>query len=430
MSNSIREIRNDLLGDAYYEVKHPSGLTILVYPKKDYASTYAVFGTNYGSIDTFLKEKGGEAQALPEGTAHYLEHKLFESEELDAFTRFAETGAAANAYTTFDKTCYLFSCSSNFRENLKILLDFVQHPYFTEETVRKEQGIIGQEIQMYQDSPGWQVLFNLLRCLYHSHPVKIDIAGTVDSISHITADLLYGCYNSFYSLNNMVLAVAGNTTADEVLAVCNECLQTADPVYTERADYGEPADIVKPYIAQEFPVSMPILAMGFKETHGTPVRTLREKIITGLLLDYIAGDTSELYNRLLSEGLINPGFDYEYFAGYGYASVLFEGETKDPQKLADEIKAEIRRVKAEGIDPEAFERLRNMSYGKAIMGYNDVEDLANELVAAQFEGYHLFDEIGIYRSLTAADLEEQLQHQMNEEYCALSVVLPGKDEEL
>ena len=240
MSNSIREIRNDLLGDAYYECKHPSGLTILVYPKKDYASTYAVFGTNYGSIDTFLKEKGGEAQALPEGTAHYLEHKLFESEELDAFTRFAETGAAANAYTTFDKTCYLFSCSSNFRENLKILLDFVQHPYFTEETVRKEQGIIGQEIQMYQDSPGWQVLFNLLRCLYHSHPVKIDIAGTVDSISHITADLLYGCYNSFYSLNNMVLAVAGNTTADEVLAVCNQCLQTAGPVYTERADYGEP----------------------------------------------------------------------------------------------------------------------------------------------------------------------------------------------
>ena len=430
MSNSIREIRNDLLGDAYFEVKHPSGLTILVYPKKDYASTYAVFGTNYGSIDTFLKEKGGEAKALPEGTAHFLEHKLFESEELDAFTRFAETGAAANAYTTFDKTCYLFSCSSNFRENLKILLDFVQHPYFTEETVRKEQGIIGQEIQMYQDSPGWQVLFNLLRCLYQNHPVKIDIAGTAESISRITADLLYGCYSSFYSLNNMVLTVAGNTTADEVLAVCDECLQTADPVYTERADYGEPADIVEPYIAQEFSVSMPILAMGFKETHGTPVRTLREKIITGLLLDYIAGDTSELYNRLLSEGLINPGFDYEYFAGYGYASVLFEGETKDPQKLAEEIKAEIRRVKAEGIDPEAFERLRNMSYGKAIMGYNDVEDLANELVAAQFEGYHLFDEIGIYRSLTAADLEEQLQHQMNEEYCALSVVLPGKDEEL
>ena len=212
----IRERSNALLGDSFFEIKHDTGLRIFVYPKKGYSTTYAVFGTNYGSIDTFIKTVGNDATPIPEGTAHFLEHKLFESEELDAFERFAKTGANANAYTSFDKTCYLFSCSSNFSKNLEILLDFVQHPYFTQQTVEKEQGIIGQEIRMYQDEPSWQVLFNLLKLMYHKHPVKIDIAGTVESIAEITADTLYGCYNNFYNLNNMVLAVVGNTTVDEV----------------------------------------------------------------------------------------------------------------------------------------------------------------------------------------------------------------------
>jgi len=425
----VQEIRNEVLGDSYFEIQHPSGLKIVVYPKPGYASTYAVFGTNYGSIDTFLKTRGSDARAIPEGTAHYLEHKLFESEELDAFARFAKTGASANAYTSFDKTCYLFSCSSNFEENLKILIDFVQHPYFTEATVQKEQGIIGQEIRMYQDSPGWQVLFNLLRSLYHNHPVKIDIAGTVESISHITAELLYECYDNFYNLNNMVLSVAGNTTVEDVLRIADEVLEVKDPVYVERADYGEPVEIVRPYVEQTFPVSMPVLAMGFKEHWDTPVRTLREKLITDLILDYLAGDTSPLYNRLLNDGLVNAGFDFEYFTGYGYAAILFEGETADPEKLAEEIRKEVRRVKAEGLDPEEFERLRKMNYGKSIMDYNDIEDLANVLVSAEFEGFRLFDELEIYRTLTIEEVEAQLEHQLNEEYSALSVILPGKGEE-
>ena len=253
MANVI-EHKNDLLGDAYYEVRHQTGLTILVYPKPGYSTSYAVIGTNYGSIDDALKVKGGEEKVLPWGTAHFLEHKLFESEELDAFERFAETGASANAYTTFDRTCYLFSCSSNFRKNLEILLDFVQHPYFTQQTVEKEQGIIGQEIRMYLDEPGWQVLFNLLRSLYHKHPVKVDIAGTEESISHISADLLYECYESFYNLNNMVLACAGNVTVDEVLDICDACLKETPEVFVERPDKGEPADIVQPSIAQAFAV--------------------------------------------------------------------------------------------------------------------------------------------------------------------------------
>ena len=181
-------IKNDILGEGYYSIDHKSGLKIFVYPKKDYAQTYAVFGTKYGSIDTrFKRSDKDEFIEIPEGTAHFLEHKLFESEELDAFQRYAKTGASANAYTSFDRTCYLFTCTGHFKENFEILLDFVKHPYFTEETVQKEQGIIGQEIDMYKDLPDWVCLFNMLSGMYHNHPVKIDIAGTKQSISQITA---------------------------------------------------------------------------------------------------------------------------------------------------------------------------------------------------------------------------------------------------
>ena len=423
----LKEIRNEVLGDSYYEVKHPSGLTIYVYPKPGYSSTYAIFGTGYGSIDNFIKTKGTEARPIPEGTAHYLEHKLFESEELDAFELFAKTGANANAYTSFDRTCFLFSCSGSFKENLEILLDFVQHPYFTEETVQKEQGIIGQEIRMYQDEPSWQVFFNLLRGLYQKHSIKIDIAGTQESISHNTADLLYDCYNTFYNPSNMVLAVAGNASVDEVLEVVEANLMDRPSVDVEREDVKEPKEPASPYIEEKFSVARPIMALGFKEDHETPVRSLEEMLIADVLLDYIAGDTSPLYCRLLDEGLINHGFGYEYFYGFGYACVIFEGETKDPQRLSEEIKKEIRRVKKEGLDPAEFERVRKANYGKAIMDYNDVDGLANELVAAHLEGFRLFDELEVYRRMTVADAEKQLASMMNEKYSSMSVVLPKEE---
>ncbi|MBS6163048.1 MAG: insulinase family protein, partial [Clostridiales bacterium] len=209
--NLIKEVKSARIGDHYYEVQHPSGLKILVYPKNDNNSTYAVFGTRYGSVDMAFHLKGEqEVHRVPAGIAHYLEHKLFESEDGDAFARYAKTGAAANAYTSFNNTCYLFSTTDQVYESLEILLDFVQSPFFTEQTVQKEQGIIGQEIRMYDDDPQWRVMFNLLECLYHTHPVKIDIAGTVESIAQITPEYLYLCYNTFYNLHNMVLCIAGN----------------------------------------------------------------------------------------------------------------------------------------------------------------------------------------------------------------------------
>ena len=423
---NIKEIRNDLLSDSYFEIEHDSGLKVLVYPKPGYSTTYAIFGTNYGSIDTVVKKVGEEGYTIPEGTAHFLEHKLFESEELDAFERFAKTGASANAYTSFDRTCYLFSCSSNFKENLEILIDFVQHPFFTEKTVQKEQGIIGQEIRMYQDEPSWQVMFNLLRLLYSKHPVRIDIAGTIESIAEISAETLYDCYNNFYSLPNMVLAVAGNTTVDEVLDVVSKTLEVKEPIKVERTDFGEPPEVSTNYYEEKLSVTIPMFTLGYKEKTESPL-TLKDKILTSILAEYIVGDSSALYESLFNEELINNSFGFEYFTGPGYRATMFAGESKDPKKVMEKINAEVLRIRKDGINEIEFERIRRKHYGRAIMGYNDVDGLANELVSSEFEGYHMFDEIEIYQTITLEEAEERLKDQFLPEYSALSVVLPKEE---
>ncbi len=419
----MREIKSEILQEKYYEINHKSGLKIYVMPKENYSSSYAVFGTNYGSIDTKFKLEGEkDFTTVPEGIAHFLEHKLFESEELDAFEQYAKTGASANAYTSFDKTCYLFSCSNNFKDNLKILLNFVQNPYFTAETVKKEQGIIGQEIAMYYDVPGWMSMFNLLRALYHNHPVKIDIAGTKESISKITDKLLYSCYNTFYNLSNMALAVVGNVDVNEVVSICDECLKYSEPIKIERAFDEEPKDIVQPYVEYKLDVSMSVFSFGFKEECKTAKRSLRDMIETNILLEIIAGETSPLYNKLLEEGVINESFSKEYFTGNGFEAVLFEGESNNPEKVSECIKEEIKNLRQSGIDASRFETVRRSLYGREIMEYNDIDGVANSMIYCSFNGYELFDSLEIYKEITVSDIEKRLQNMMKEEYSALSVV--------
>lgn len=421
--NNIKEIKNELLQDSYYEIDHKSGLKIFVYPKKNYSSAYAVFGTKYGSIDTCFRVGDGEYTAVPEGIAHFLEHKLFESEELDAFARYAKTGASANAYTSFDKTCYLFSCSDNFEDSLEILLDFVSNPYFTAETVQKEQGIIGQEIKMCNDDPGWESLFALLRAMYHNHPVKIDIAGTVDSISHITADLLYSCYNTFYDLSNMALAVAGNITVEQVLAVTDKMLKKCESKKIERHFEPEPETVVEDKVIRCLSVAMPIFTIGFKENIKTPCRTLKESMESAILLDIIAGRTSSLYEELLNEGLINTTFETEFFEGYGYSAHIFTGESDDCDKVRERINEEILRVQRDGVDREAFERIKKKHYGGYIMNFNDVDSLANSLVGDYFNGDGLFDRLAVIESITAEDIDNRLRTAINIENSAMSVIM-------
>lgn len=359
--------KKDCFGDTYYAATHETGLRIFVYPKEGYASTYAIFGTAYGSVDTtFRRSDEEELHTVPEGIAHFLEHKLFESEDGDAFSRYAKTGANANAYTSFDKTCYLFSCTENFSDSLEILLDFVQSPYFTAQTVQKEQGIIGQEIRMYDDDPEWRVMFNLLGALYHNNPVKIDIAGTVDSISKITDKLLYQCYRTFYSLNNMVLCVVGKVEPQEVFDLADRMLKPGEDFKVIKSFPMEPRPVVKDYVEQRFPISVPMFQLGFKEEAPAGRRSAKELADTQILLEILASEASPLYRRLLDAGLINSTFSYEYFELPGCASVLFGGESSDPKKVAEEINKEIASLRENGIAQDDFERARRAVYGRAI----------------------------------------------------------------
>lgn len=421
--NNIKEIKNELLQDSYYEIDHTSGLKIFVYPKENYSSSYAIFGTKYGSIDTCFKtEESSDYIEVPEGIAHFLEHKLFESEELDAFARYAKTGASANAYTSFDKTCYLFSCTDNFEESLEILLDFVSNPYFTPETVQKEQGIIGQEIKMCNDEPGWELLFSLLRAMYHSHPVKIDIAGTVDSISHITADLLYSCYETFYNPENMALAVAGNVTVEQVLKIADKMLKKKECKQIERKFQKEPAEVVEDTVVRNLSVAMPIFAIGYKEDIKTPCRTLKQSIESNILLDIIAGSTSSLYEDMLKDGLINTGFETEFFEGYGYSAHIFSGESTNYNEVRKRINREIERLMLEGIDRATFERIKKKHYGNFIMSFNDIDALSNALIGAYFNGDGIYDQIKILESITVEDVERRLREAFNTKNSSMSII--------
>ena len=420
----IKEVKNELLDEKYYDISHPSGLKIMVMPKPGYTSAYAIFATKYGSIDTMIQREDSEFYEIPEGTAHFLEHKLFESEDLDAFERFAVTGASANAYTSFDRTGYLFSCSANFKENLEILLDFVQNPYFTQATVEKEQGIIGQEIDMYKDVPDWEVMFNCLRNMYHNLPVRIDIAGTQESIAEITADTLYDCYRNFYNLNNMVLAVAGNVTVDEVLEVADRVLKPVEGKMAQRKVIEEPREVISNYSEEKLPVATPQFMLGFKESHEAPERTAKEEITMEILLDMLSGPSSDLYKRLFDAKLINSSFGFEYFTGFGYSCALFAGESTDPKKVAEEIKNEIRFRREKGFEPDAFERTKKKLYGRMIMGMNDVDEIANNMVISYFAGEDIFTDFETYKTVTMEDVTVLLNENLDEKYATLSVIMP------
>lgn len=427
MKTVINEIKSPRAGDSYYQIKHQSGLNMYVYPKQGYRSAYAIIGAKYGSVNNCFSCDGGEKITVPDGIAHYLEHKLFESAEGDAFTRYAETGASANAYTSFEKTCYLFSCTDKFDESFEILLDFVQDPYFTPQTVQKEQGIIGQEIKMYDDSPDWRVMFNMLEGMYHNHPVKIDIAGTVETIAEITAEKLYDCYNTFYNLNNMVLCVAGNVTVEQVLAICDRMLKPSEPHTIENYFEDEPYEIVEPYVEQSFPVSMPIFNLGFKERAG---RTLDEKKLaqTDILLSALASPTSALYRDLMDSNLINSSFSYELFEGPGYCAVIFGGESRAPKQAAEKIKQYIAAVKEKGLSDEDFAIAKKAVYGDVISSLNSVGSIANMIADYHFNGNELFAYIDAVATTEKADVDARLQEMLDVCNCTLSVVRNAEEE--
>lgn len=413
-------------GERCYYMRHASGLPIYVWPKEGYASSYAVFATDYGAIDTaYIDPETGKTVELPAGIAHYLEHKLFENEECDAFERYAKTGANANAYTSFDHTAYLFSCTQNLTESLEILLDFVQDPYFTEQTVEKERGIIGQEIRMCEDSPSRTVFCNLLTALYHRHPVRIDIAGTVDSIAEITPELLYGCYESFYDLQNMVLSVSGNVTCEQVEEVADRLLKPSRGNVPPRAPVAEPHTAAQARVEVRMPVAEPLFYLGYK----VPLDGVKSESATALaaaevLQEILGGRANPLYANLMRRGLINASFGLEYFDGPGYGVWILGGESQDPEAVCEAFRTEIARLKQEGITSEEFEAARNAVYGRLVSQFDNVESCGDLVLEAHFAERSPFAALDAVAALDVKAVQDRMERDFSEEAAALSLVLP------
>lgn len=416
---------NKAINERYYYAQHKSGLPVYVIPK-NHGTGYAVFGTNFGSIDNRFVCDGKEI-TLPDGIAHFLEHKLFENEDgIDTFKKYAEYGASANAYTSSDKTVYLFSATENMKESLGILLDFVTHPYFTDETVAKEQGIIGQEIRMYDDNPGWRLYFNMLTALYHKHPARIDTAGTVETIAEITPETLYAAYNTFYNLRNMALVVCGNMSPDEVLEVCDEYLKEAPVISPERIFPEEPETVYQKEISQKLSVSMPLFSVGIKDTDQPACgKALAKKQAEfEIILELLFGKASDFYTRLYESGLINSAFSsgYEAHTNFGFGEI--SGYSNDPDAVYKEILSEIELFKENGFDQEDFERVKRVFYAANIREFNSTDEIANEFIAHVFKGFDMLDYPEVVASVTLEDVTNRFRAAFVEDHIVLSKILP------
>lgn len=426
-----REIYSDILKEKIYFRKLDNGLEIFILPKKGYTKKFAIFGTRYGSIDNrFIIPGEKKVTDVPQGIAHFLEHKLFESEEEGVFARFSKLGSNVNAYTNFNSTCYLFSCTDKFHENLSILIDFVQSPYLTDENVEKEKGIIEQEIRMYEDNPNWKVFFNGLKAMYHNHPVKIDIAGTVDSIYRITKDELYRCYNSFYVPNNMVVFVVGDVDREKTYSTIEESLKSTYKKLEgeiERILPHEPIDVREKSIEEKLSVSMSLFNISFKNTDNflEEKELLRRDIETKVILDMVFGKSSRLYKRLYEDGLINENFESEYTFDVSYGHSIIGGESKDPNRIYDILCQEIKTIKRDGLNREDFERTKKKSIGQHISSYNSVEFIANTFTSYYFKGINLFDYIIELQNLDLERVSERFNNHFDLDKSVLSLINPN-----
>ncbi|MEK0153239.1 pitrilysin family protein [Tetragenococcus halophilus] len=429
-----KKVYSTLNEELYTEVLD-NGLTVFILPKREFHKAYGLFSTNYGSIDNEFAYQGEKRKKVPDGIAHFLEHKMFEKKEGDIFQEFGRLGASANAFTSFTKTSYLFSATDHIKDNLLTLLDFVQAPYFTPETVEKEKGIIAQEIQMYQDNPDWQLFFGLLQNLYPKHPLHIDIAGTVDSIDKITADDLYECYQTFYHPSNMILFVVGNIDPQETMSwVKNNQVgkNFADTREFYRYFPQETASDINSYSSKTMPVSRPKATLGvrgFQENlpKGDKAQ-LRFRTAMNLLLQLLFGNTSKNYLRLYQEGIIDDSFGFDFSLERSFHMANFSSDTGRPEEFLQEIEAILLNfANEEEVNEENLERLKKKMLGKYFQSLNSLEFIANQFTQDLFGTLTLFDLPEIIRSIQLQDCLDAGNCLLQKEAMASFCLKPEKE---
>lgn len=426
----MEKIEFSQLKEQLYHEKMDNGLEVYILPKPEFNKTFATFTTKYGSVDNQFVPLGEDKMIkVPDGIAHFLEHKLFEKEDGDVFQQFSKQGASANAFTSFTRTAYLFSCTSNLEQNLETLVDFVQEPYFSEKTVEKEKGIIGQEITMYDDNPDWRLYFGTIQNMYKNHPVKIDIAGTIESISHITKDLLYTCYETFYHPSNMLLFVVGPVDAEKVMTQIRENQAKKDyedmPEITRHFD-KEPETVAEQKQVLNMPVQASKAMVGLKtrkpERSGQDM--LRHELAMNIVLDLAFGKSSSYYEELYKNGLIDETFSYDYTEENGFGFALIGGDTENPEKFYDRIKEILLEVKSNGLQEEELERVRKKKIGEFLRALNSPEFIANQFTRYAFNDMNLFDVVDTLEKLTVADVKHVMDDMIHEESFTVCEVVP------
>ena len=416
-------------GDVLYSGTAANGLRIRVLPKKGFSGFYAVFATDYGGTYRRYTLDGVEYDT-PAGVAHYLEHKMFDLPDGDnALNLLTQNGADPNAFTSSDVTCYYFHCTRLFEENLRLLLHFVSTPFFTSETVQKEQGIIGQEIRMGEDNPGTANYYSLLNMLYRNHPIREKVIGTVESIAQITADTLYACHAAFYTPSNMVLCVAGDVDPDRILAIAEEELPAEEKSVPE-VSFGEPEDLlpVSQRAVLEMPVSTTQFLIGAKlrpEKRGPAL--FRQQLTASLAIRLLAGPSSPFYNRMYASGLLNRSFDADADFSNGAGTVILGGESRDPDAVLAALLEEVGRIGKEGIDPALFQRTRRAGIGSALRAMEDFDDVCVSLALDEFEGFCYLDYPAVMASIEKSECEAFLQDALRPEQLSLSILEAKKD---
>ena len=414
------------LGEKVFRRRLSNGLEVVVVNKPFHARRYAFFAVRYGGMDLRFR-LGGQWHDTPAGIAHYLEHKMFDTEEGNALQELAKNGAHDNAFTSNAITAYYVECTEKFYENLRILLSFVSIPYFTQESVDKEQGIIAQEIRMIEDDPDWRVYANLMDCLYRSSPVRVPVAGSVESIRQITPQPLYACHKAFYTPANMVLVCVGDMDPDRVAAEAEAILHRESGPAIDR-DYGAEESLAPSEKERTLTmeVSMPMFLAGYKcrpQSGGEAL--LRQSIIGDLACDVLFGDSSPLYTRLYEEGVINGSLGGNFDMLPGVAYLYVGGDAKDPRRVFEEIGRQAEKLGEEGIDEAFYQQIRRASYGGMIRSLNSFENIAVSMAEGYFRGFDYYHFPEVFDSVSKADVEAFLRENVTGERAALSIIQPG-----
>ncbi len=416
------------IGETLYSGVLGNGLELRVIPKKEFSTFYAAFATHYGGACRRF-QVDGEERDTPAGVAHYLEHKMFDLPGGDnALNILSSNGADPNAFTSSGMTCYYFECTEGFEENLRMLLHFVSTPYFTEETVQKEQGIIGQEIRMGEDSPGLAVYYNLLKLLYAHHPIRDRVAGTVESIAGITAQTLYDCHQVFYAPSNMALCVEGDVDPEEIARIAAEMLP-AERAPVPEADFGEKETLMPAaaFRSEAMEVSAPQFLIGLKLPAGLRgEEAARLRLTAGLALRMLCGTSSPFFTGLYAEGLLNTDFDFEVDAAADTLTVLVGGESREPEAVLRKFQEECARAAEQGFESAGFERAKRASIGARLRELEDFDNVCVALASGVFEGFCALDAFRLLEAVSAEDCRRFAAEYLRPERMAMSVITPKK----